>query len=55
MMGAMNEFGHECWIVETSKDGYRRDEEPDWLDPLESSQPMPITLLQMETGMREEL
>lgn len=78
----MNEFGHECWIVETSRDGerwrffgkawklpgeallahavprylrYRRDGEPGWRDPLESAGPMPIALLDLEHGVREDL
>ncbi len=78
----MNEFGHECWIVETSKDGerwrffgkawkepgealllhavpryvrVRPDGDPEWREPLEAVEDMPITLLKMEEGVREEL
>lgn len=78
----MNEYGHECWIVETSKDGerwrffgrawkepgepvllhavprfvrVRPDGDPTWRDPLESSADMPVTMLNMEDGTRQEL
>lgn len=78
---AVNEFGHECWIVETSKDGerwrffgrawkqpgqavllhaapqfirIRPDGDKEW-QTLESAEPRPITLLQMEDGARTEL
>jgi hypothetical protein len=81
-MPRVNEFGHECWIVETSKDGekwrffgkawktpgerlllhavprfirFRPDEEPDWGAPLEQTMDMPITLLDLEQGVRQEL
>ena len=77
-----NEFGHECWIVETSKDGerwrffgkawkepgealllhavpryvrVRPDGDPEWREPLEATDDMPITLLRVEEGVREEL
>ena len=79
---AVNEFGHECWIVETSKDGerwrffgrawkrpgeavllhaaprfvrFRPDGEKEWRGPFESDEPRPVTLLDMEDGMRTEL
>ena len=78
----MNEFGHECWIVETSKDGerwrffgkawkepgeelllhavpryvrVRPDGDPEWREPLEAADDMPITLLKLEEGVRQEL
>jgi len=78
---AVNEFGHECWIVETSKDGerwrffgrawkqpgqavllhaaprfirFRPDGDKEWRT-LESAVPRPITLLQLEDGVRTEL
>jgi len=78
---AVNEFGHECWIVETSKDGerwrffgrawkqpgqavllhaaprfirFRPDGDKEWRT-LESAEPRPITLLQLEDGVRTEL
>ena len=78
----VNEFGHECWIVETSKDGerwrffgraWKRPGEAravacgaavraipprrreGWRGPFESAEPRPVTLLQMEDGVRAEL
>ncbi|MGZ4149043.1 MAG: DUF7712 family protein [Actinomycetota bacterium] len=79
---AVNEFGHECWIVETSKDGerwrffgrawkrpdqpillhavprfvrFRLDGDHTWTGPLETAEDLPITLLDMEAGVRREL
>jgi hypothetical protein len=81
-MASVNKYGHECWIVETSKDGerwrffgkawkapgeklllhavprfirFRPDEEPEWGTPLEQTMDLPVTLLDMELGIRQEL
>jgi len=78
----VNAFGHECWIVETSKDGerwrffgkawkepgqevllhavpryvrFRPDGDPAWRPPLEQMSDLPMTLLNMEDGVRREL
>ncbi len=78
----MNEHGHECWIVETSKDGekwrffgrawkrpgqevlahgvprfvrFRPTEEPEWREALERTTDHPMTLLDMDAGVRHEL
>jgi hypothetical protein len=81
-MGTVNEHGHECWIVETSKDGerwrffgrawkrpgeevllhavpryvrFRPEWEKEWREPLERTNDLPMTLLLMEAGARNEL
>jgi hypothetical protein len=78
----VNQFGHECWIVETSKDGerwrffgkawkrpgqavllhavprfvrFRPDGDKRWTGPLEAGDDLPVTLLDMEAGVRREL
>ncbi|MEA2551726.1 MAG: hypothetical protein QOE25_1495 [Actinomycetota bacterium] len=78
----VNEYGHECWIVETSKDGdrwrffgkawkqpdqqillhavpkfvrFRPDGDDGWSEPLERSSDEPMTLLDLEAGVRTDL
>jgi hypothetical protein len=78
----VNEFGHECWIVETSKDGerwrffgrawklpgervllhavpryvrFRPDDRAEWGEPLERTEDLPMTMLDMEGAVRSEL
>ncbi|MGH2597259.1 MAG: hypothetical protein ACRDH7_15050 [Actinomycetota bacterium] len=77
-----NRYGHECWIVETSKDAerwrffgrawkrpgeqlllhavpryvrFRPDGDPEWRGPLEPTNDLPMTLLDMERVIRREL
>jgi hypothetical protein len=80
--GGVNEFGHECWIVETSKDGerwrffgkawkspgepvllhavpryvrFRPDGQAEWGEPLEQTEDLPMTMLDMEKAVRSEV
>ena len=82
MEPTVNEWGHECWIVETSKDGekwrffgkawkrpgehvllhavpryvrFRRNEQPEWGEPLERAGDEPMTVLDFEAERRQEL
>lgn len=78
----VNQNGHECWLVETSRDGehwrffgrawkrpgeslllhavprwvrFRPADEGEWRAPIAQTAELPMTLLDMETGIRREL
>jgi hypothetical protein len=78
----MNTSGHECWVVETSKDGerwrffgrawkfpgeplllhaaprfvrFKPDGDSEWRRPLEQTDDVPMTLLDLENSRRQDL